>query len=125
MTRLVPKPAVSTVRSILSAALPGTTVRDTIPSPRPQQFVVVKRSGGTQTVAQDVARIVVDCYAASSAAAEDLAGIATTALWNAETTTGVDYAYWSDGAGPYDLPNPDVTDRFRWQFNGNLHISIR
>lgn len=125
MTRLVPKPAVSTARSILSAALPGTTVRDQIPSPRPQQFVVVKRTGGTQTVAQDVAQITVDCYAGSSVDAEDLAAAACTALWNAETATGVDYAYWSDGAGPYDLPNPDITDRYRWQFNGNLRISTR
>ena len=125
MTRAVPKPAIAAARGILSAALPGTTVRDQIPSPRPQQFVVVKRSGGTQTLAQDVARITVDCYAATSVAAEDLAATATTALWNAETVTGVDYAYWSDGAGPYDLPNPDVTDRYRQQFNGSLHLSLR
>ncbi|QZT61245.1 hypothetical protein [Mycolicibacterium austroafricanum] len=125
MTRAVPKPAVATARSIIAAALPGTTVRDRIPAPRPKKFVVIKRAGGTQTLAEDVARIVVDCYAEDSADAEDLAAEAMTAMWNAETTTGVDYAYWSDGTGPYDQPNPDVTDRYRWQFNGLLHISLR
>lgn len=125
MTRAVPFPAVAAGITILSAAMPGTTVTDRIPAPRPQRFVVVKRSGGSQTIAQDVAHLIIDCYGESPVAAEDLALASVTAMWNAESTNGVQYAYWSDSAGPYDLANPDVTDRYRWQFNGDLHLSLR
>jgi hypothetical protein len=122
----LPKKAVPVAIAILEAAFPTLTVSDEIPEPRPARFLVVSRTGGTQPAQhQDRPRILVECWAKDSDTAEQMTTTARQALRNARASTfgGVWVYCWENEQGPVDLNDPDIQDRRRCQFHGDLLLS--
>ena len=61
--------------ALLKAALPGVYVATRVPNPRPVQHVRVRRTGGTGiNLVQERPQLLIECWAADSVAAFDLAG---------------------------------------------------
>lgn len=51
-------------------------VYETVPNPRPDEFVTVERVGGPRAnIAQDSAHLAIDCWSTSDSAAHDLAQV--------------------------------------------------
>jgi hypothetical protein len=125
----VPKPAVKTAIAVLRAALdPSVGVATVKPRIWPRLFVMVTRAGGGQTLPNtDVARILVECWADSDAACEALTNECRAALRNTQGVTvdgtGVFLRGFDNENGPVQLPDPDVPDHRRWQFQGDLLVS--
>ena len=71
-------------------------------------------------------RVMVDCYAKSSLAAGNLADEALTAFLNARGEFGGAWVKkFAATQGPYPINDPDISDRFRFQFHGELMLSTR
>lgn len=125
-----PKPAVKTAIAVLRAALdPAVGVATVKPRIWPRLFVLVTRSGGGLNnpayPVTDIARILVECWADSDAACETLTNQCRAALYNTQGVTidGVFLRGFDNENGPVQLPDPDVPDHRRWQFQGDLMIS--
>jgi hypothetical protein len=126
-----PKPAVLAAITILADAFRGyAEVSAKLPrNSRPERFVKVTRVGGSQdTPVTDDARILVECFAPDPAQVEAMCNTARSALRNAsattvETTAGdIWIRAWDNEDGPTDFPHPDILDRERWQFHGDLCV---
>jgi hypothetical protein len=127
MTIPVPKPAVLTAITILAAAV-DVDVSSDMPVHRPESFIRVSRIGGGMTKATDSARILVEVFGVTTAVVEDLCNQCRAALRNASGTTvdiGTANAFirsWDNEQGPVELQHPQVLDRERWQFHGDLLV---
>lgn len=128
-----PKPAVLTAIMILRAALDSkdTTVAAGMPRVWKRFHVRVTRAGGGQDlIVTDTARLLVECYADSPAAAEVLTNKCRAALHNA-TGHRIDLGSagkafvrgYDNEVGPVEFPDVSVSDRQRWQFQGDLLVS--
>lgn len=103
------------------AAAAGIPVSTRKPDPLPERFVIVSRiGGGSTTFATTNPRFLIECYAPTELAAEDLAEHIRT-LWCRLRTHGVIYAYDDDNLTRFDDPNPG---RQRFQFTGGLTIRL-
>jgi hypothetical protein len=127
MTWEVPKPAVKTAIAVLRATLdPAVGVATVKPRVWPRLFVMITRSGGGLTFPNtDTARLLVECWADSDAACEALTNECRAALRNTQGVTidGVFLRGFDNEQGPVQLPDPDVPDHRRWQFQGDLMVS--
>lgn len=124
-----PKPGLAVTRAVLAAKLPSVPVSSDMPATRPAKFIRVSlldtdhpNPGAT------VPRPLIECWAETSVLAEVLAGDAVHALLNAKNNNPHAGAYvkaFDDVQGPFELNDPDIQDRRRWQFHGNLWLSTR
>lgn len=123
-----PKPAVKTAITILQDVFPDHPVTHKMPTTIPPVIVIVSRVGGGQdNPRMDRARLLVECWARDIGTAENMTGIARAALRNSGGTT-VDNVFvygWDSEDGPVEYDDPDVSDRTRWQFSGELSVSTR
>lgn len=122
----LPRNAVPVALAILADATPDIPGYDAIPEPRPAKFYVVTRAGGEQrNPKMDTPRILVECWAEDSAEAEDMTRPARRAFRNAAGRWfGGGFIYgWGNEQGPTDYNDPEIQDRRRCQFFGDLSIS--
>lgn len=102
-------------------------VRNKVPSPRPDSFVRILRTGGIRLgVVADNAEIVVEAWALTVEAAHDLAQLARRALHAAQGTVvdGTSVYAVREISGPGELPDPlsdqpRVTQTFTVATRGN------
>ena len=132
-----PKPAVAVTIAALKAKLvalypasytSSLYVRSEQPETRPTKYVVVSLLGTDfPNPAFTVSRPLIECWAESSAAAEVLAGHCVRALKNAKGQEFADgwVKAFDNIQGPLELNDPDIQDRRRYQFHGDLYISTR
>lgn len=79
----------ATVRAYLAKQLPNTTVKVTVPDPRPDYLVVVRRIGGAmQNELLDFAKVECLIYAPSEAKAADLAAQVSQAMLSLKHADG-------------------------------------
>lgn len=126
MTYPVPKPAVLAAITVLAAAIDDVSISSDMPPHRPERFIRVSRIGGTfGDPATDFARILVECFGVTTLQVEDLCNQARAALRNAAATTILGNIFircWDNEQGPVELPHPQILDRERWQFHGDLLV---
>lgn len=124
MTELLAFPDAEAVAvAALDAAL-TVPVSTRVPNPRPAVFVRVARVGGARVnLVTDAPVLVVECWAASSVAAAELARLARAHLFALEgsTTAGAWVRKVLDVAGPQSFPDP-VSESPRYQFTAQLHL---
>lgn len=97
----------------------GVRVSTRMPDPEPQRFVIVSRiGGGADTWATKAPRFLVECYAPTETAAEQLADDAWDA-WRRFRINQVTWASVDDNLTRYDDPDRRF---FRFQFTAQLQI---
>jgi hypothetical protein len=121
-----PKPAVLAAITVLAAAIDDVDISSDMPVHRPDSFIRVSRIGGRMPdPATDNARILVEVFGVTTAVVEDLCNQARAALRNAASTTVLSDVFirsWDNEQGPVELQHPQVLDRERWQFHGDLLV---
>ena len=124
-----PKPGLTVARAVLIAApaLSGVPVSTVGPTTRPDRYLVL---GALDTDYPNPAftepRILFHCYAKTKPATEDLANEALAVMLNARGLfAGAQVKKFDEPKGPYEYNDPDITDRFRFQFHGQLRLSTR
>ncbi len=133
-----PKPALTVARAVLAAEFTGMHVASGQPSgTRPDRYIVLSTlTADYPNPAFTEPRILVNCYAKTSLLAGDLADTAITTLLNARGLfAGAWVKKFADPQGPYPLNetlgtnrwrgDPDISDRYRFQFHGVLRLSTR
>lgn len=122
-----PKPALTVARAVLIDTLTTIPVSSTDPSTRPSKYIVLSLlSSDYPNPAFTEPRVMCHCYATTSLLAGDLADEALTVLLNAQGSfAGVYVKKFANPQGPYRLDNPDISDRVRFQFHGDLRLSTR
>lgn len=122
-----PKPALTVGRAVLVAGLPTIPVSTAAPSSRPDKYIVLGLlSGDYPNPAFTEPRLLVHCYAKTSLLAGDLADEALAVLLNARGVfAGATVKKFGNPQGPYPLNDPDISDRYRFQFHGVLRLSTR
>lgn len=119
---LVPADAQAAVIAELKVRLPGlgfpVPVATRIPNPRPTEFVRVLRTGGFGSdISSDTATLVLEAYAANSTRAERLCAFALAAVQAAGRDGfmgGVPCRRVGVFSLPSELPDPSVTERYRY-----------
>lgn len=105
-----PRDVEGEVISVLASAV-SAEVRDSVPNPRPAEYVRVRRIGGTgRNLVQETPMLLVECWAVTSAGAFELA---------AHCYDVVDEAFCSSRvrpSSPVNLPDP-ATEDHRYQFS--------
>jgi hypothetical protein len=121
-----PKPAVLAAITVLAAAIDDVDISSDMPVHRPETFIRVSRIGGRMPdPSTDNARILVEVFGVTTAVVEDLCNQARAALRNASSTTVLSDVFirsWDNEQGPVELQHPQVLDRERWQFHGDLLV---
>lgn len=122
-----PKPTLSVATALLTAGMPGIPVSTGQPTTRPQKYIVLGLvTSDYPNPAFTEPRLLVNCYATTSVLAGDLADDALTVLLNARGVfAGATVKKFGNPQGPYPLNDPEITDRYRRQFHGDLRISTR
>ena len=123
-----PKPALTVARAVLSPAFTGMHVASGQPSgTRPDRYIVLSLvSSDYPNPAFTEPRLLVNCYAKTSLLAGDLADEALTVLLNARGLfAGAWVKKFANPQGPYPLNDPEISDRYRSQFHGDLRLSTR
>lgn len=124
-----PQPALAVAKAILIdyPVLPATGILITDPTSRPDKYVVLDLLPGSYPYPSFTEpRVMANCYAKTKTLASDLGDDVLTAFLNAR---GVFAGAWvkkfAEPRGPYELKNPDISDRFRFQVYGELRLSTR
>jgi len=121
-----PHSALKTTQAVLAPDFPGMRISPQMPTTRPDRFIVLTLMPGEYTCpAFTVAHPVVECWAPTAEAAEDMCGTASAALHNAKGRwfAGAQVLGWGNEQGPAEFNDDAITDRVRWQLHGDLHIS--
>lgn len=116
---------VSFLRDALDGQGDDATVAARIPNLRPERLVVVRRVGGPRlNLVADDPMISVECWAADTADAHDLAQLcrALVHTMRGGTVAGVPIYRIDELAGPADLPDP-LSDQPRYVFT--VQIAMR
>lgn len=95
-----------------------------VPNPRPATFLRLDRTGGPrQTLVSDAAQVTVESWAASEAAAHDLAQLARAVLHTLPGTVvdGVAVYRVDEVSGPANLPDP-LSDQARYSQTFAVHV---
>lgn len=119
-----PKPALTVAKAVLSPSYPGMHVASGQPTgTRPDKYIVLGiLNSDYPNPAFTEPRILVNCYGKTSLAAGDLADDALTVLLNARGQFAGAWVRFGNPQGPYPLPDPDISDRYRFQFHGELRL---
>jgi hypothetical protein len=115
---------VNYLRAALAAAGRPVTVSAKVPNPRPVELVRVSRTGGPEVMPMiDGAQITVDCWAAATTSAFDIAALARRLVHNMAGTVqaGVSVHRVVEFGGPQDLPDP-VSNTPRVTFTVQVQI---
>ena len=105
----------------LAAALPGMKVSTQMPPSRPGEHVIVSRIGGGDGPFGTVApRFLIEVYAQSELAAEELAEQVRRS-WLGLRTHGINWSTDDGNLAPNPSPDPD---HVRFQFTGGLQIIL-
>lgn len=120
-----PKPAITVTRAILTAGLPNIPVSSEQPKTRPKKYIVVSLLNTiNDNPAFTVPRPLIECWAETSEQAELLANQAVKVLRNAQGRFADAWVKrMRDIQGPVPLNDPDIQDRRRFQFHGDLYLS--
>ena len=107
----------------------GVPVSTRVPNPRPASFVRVQRTGGAeQNLVQERPVVLVECWAATDAAAWALASTAWGALQGRgdKTSGSVEFTPSTTGAlsSPVNYPDPS-TSSARYQFTAELIVNLK
>lgn len=96
----------ATVIAYLTERLDCTAYAE-VPNPRPERFVTVERTGGTQTLmgAVDRPSVAVQSWEASRAKAQALASTVDALMLSMPLE--VENVFDCDRSGPYNYPDPD------------------
>lgn len=122
----VPKPAVKTTIAIIRTAIAGLYVRDVRPETRPDRYVTVGlMNSAYPNPAFTRPRPLVEVWGDRTITVEALSNEVVAAIRNAKGRTYSDaFVYGiTDLQGPVDYPDPDITDRLRWQIHFDLILS--
>lgn len=95
-----------------------------VPSPRPDEFVRVRRQGGTRkTIVSEEAYLDVEAWSTSVSAAEDIAQAARAVLFGMKGRTfdGVPVYEVNDAGGPAEVADP-LSDQPRHTFAIAIHV---
>lgn len=109
--------------SLLDAAL-TVPVRSKVPSPRPDSFVTVRRTGGVRKdVVTDNAQVTIEAWGPTEEAAHDLAQIARAHIGAApgSVVDGVAIYRVTEQAAPGVLPDP-LSDQPRYSQTFNIAV---
>lgn len=101
--------AVAVVCTLLDGSSLGVTIVRKIPSPRPAEFVLVRRTGGVRlNLVTDGAQIVLESWAGSSTRCHEIAQAARQALraGRGAVVAGTVVGPVDELSGPGDLPDP-------------------
>lgn len=103
----------------------GEQVENTVPNPRPDRFIVVRRVGGPrETMVSDAASVAVEGWDKDgNAEAHDLAALARAWILAlpGEVIDGTPVYKVEEIAGPANLPDP-LSDHHRWTFTVAVHL---
>lgn len=95
-----------------------------VPSPRPDEFVRVRRQGGSRkTYVSEEAYLEIECWSHDVASAEDLAQISRSILFAMAGLTfgGVPVYQVQDAGGPAEVADP-LSDQPRHTFSIAIHV---
>jgi len=122
-----PKPALTVARAVLAAEFTGMHVASGQPKDREDRYIVLSTlTSDYPNPAFTEPRILVNCYAKTSLLAGDRADEALATLLNARGLfAGAWVKKFAEPQGPYPLNDPDISDRYRFQFHGALRLSTR
>jgi hypothetical protein len=96
-----------------------------VPSPRPDRFVTIARTGGVRSnVVTDKPLLTVEAWGSSDEQAHDLAQLARTGLhaMRGRSVAGVAVYRINEAGGPVNLPDP-VSQQSRYTFT--LEVAMR
>lgn len=110
-------------------ALVGAPVQtgNRVPSPRPAQFVRVRRMGGTRvTVVTEAAQLSIEAWSLDVASADELAQACRSVLFGMKGRTfgGIPVYLVEDIGGPAEVADP-LSDQPRAQFSVAVHLRGR
>jgi hypothetical protein len=131
-----PKPAVAVTIAALKAKLvalypalytSSLYVRSEQPETRPTKYIVVSLlDADFPNPAFTVSRPLIECWAESSAVAEQMTGHCIRALKSAKGEQHAEaWIKAFDNTHVVPLNDPDIQDRRRWQLHGDLYLSTR
>lgn len=107
------------------ATLGTVPVVSVVPSPRPERFVTISRTGGTkQSQVTEVSQLTIDAWGDSKEDAQDLAQVARQAVHDlrGREVGGVTFHRVSEFGGPAWLPDPDSTQP---RFTFTVQVLVR
>lgn len=116
--------AIGFLADALDAQGDSAAVSQDVPDPRPARFVTVTRGGGVRhTLVSDAATLLVECWAATSADAHDLAQMSRALLGSmvGSVVDGVQVYRVDEVGGPQQLPDP-LSEQPRYVFTLSAHF---
>lgn len=93
-----------------------------VPKPRPAEFVLVTRVGGTSSLVSDVPTLAVEAWAATAVRAARIAAV-TNGLFHAiDRVNGTQFYEPQEFAGPANLPDPESGQE---RYTQTLSVGVR
>lgn len=129
MSVIVFPDSVELVLTQLAAQLPTALGRSVptgnrVPSPRPDEFVRVRRMGGTKkTYVSEEAYLEIEAWSTSVSAAEDIAQATRAVVFDmkGQTYNGIPVYEVNDAGGPAEVADP-LSDQPRHTFSIAIHV---
>lgn len=122
-------PGLRNMIAMVAGRMPTLSVSQDVPKTRPVSFVTIDRVGGSEGALGTYSDplYVFNCYALDAGGAEELCEALLATLKSAQFTSlgDVQFRGFTLAGGPKHFPDPDVTDRRRWQMSGAFGISHR
>lgn len=123
-----PQPAaLKAMLGLLKLKVPTVQSYPEVPSTYPTQFIVVDKTGGTETADGKISNpvFVIQCYANDVGSAETLAGLVVSVLKSAQFTKHgtVQFRKLTVVSEPTPYNNPVVPNRKRWQTTVQFSMS--
>lgn len=109
------------------AAQLGVPTGTLVPNPRPDAFVLARRTGGSRvTMVTEAASLAFECWAATPADADDLAQRVSSVVHAMQGSTFDDVPIYrvDDVGGPADKPD-ELSDQPRSTFTLEVHVRGR
>lgn len=121
---VAPPPVIPALVTFLGAAL-SVPVSSVVPNPRPPAFVRLGATGGQRrNLSQADPTVLVECWAASSYQAMELASSAWSALEGADWLSPEVWVAESRASLPVDFPDP-TSEQARWQFLWSPTVNLK
>ena len=122
-------PALKTLITLLKQRLLTLSVSQDIPKIRPQTFITIDRVGGTEGSSglYSLPLFAINCYALDAGGAEELSERVLAELKSLQfrEVGDVQVRAFNLVGGPHHYPDPDITDRRRWQMTVEMGFSNR
>jgi hypothetical protein len=109
----------------LAATSDAARAHRRVPNPRPDRFVLVRRTGGpvTNLRVTERAQVTIEAWDVAADDAHDLAMIAraVTLALEGELVAGIQFYGIDEFSGPADLPDDDLSLQSRFSWTASLH----